>query len=194
MNRIFQGLLLVILLVTLPTYLSAKDELTGKYAEPSINKRLFGNELSMTNNERDDYATNLAAIAVKQVQQTKGSQKSLDQARKLLGLALHLSPRNRKGLVVNRQLKDGILPQKVAADYDAEVFSKLLLARGQLLEEQDGELNALLARYFIELAATIDPRNEDAVYESELRRIDHGELSWNDVTEAKRKSTMVLPK
>lgn len=185
MNRILQGLLLLILIVAPSEPLSAKDELQGEYLLPSINRRFFGDELSMTNNERDEYATNLAAIAVQRVQQSKGAQKSLDEARRLLGLALHLSPRNRKSLVVNRQLKDDIMPDKVDADYDSEVFAKLLLARGQLLEKHESASNSLLARYFIALSAMIDPRNEDAVYEAELRRIDHGELSWKTMTDAK---------
>lgn len=187
MNRTLQGLLLWVgLIIGCSDLASAKNELAGEYSAPSVNRRLFGEELSMTNNERDDYATNLAAIAVKQVRDSKGSQKSLEDARRLLGLALHLSPRNRKSLVVNRQLRDKVMPDKVASDYDDEVFSRLLLARGQLLEKHDTKDNALLARYFIALAAMVDPRNEDAVYEAELRRIDHGELSWKTVTDAKK--------
>jgi len=157
----------------------------GKYKKPIINQRLFGDELSMVGSERDEYATNLAAYAVKTVLAQKANQKSLDLARDLLGLALHLSPRNKKSVVVNAQLARGVSPDIVAADYDPEVFAKLLLARGQLLEKHEKEINGTLARYFIELAATIDPRNEDAVYESELRRLDKGELSWKKLTDAK---------
>jgi len=61
----------------------------------------------------------------------------------------------------------------------------LLLARGQLLEKNEQEINQTLARYFIALSAVIDPRNEDAVYESELRRIDHGNLAWKLFTDEK---------
>jgi len=163
-----------------------KEGLQGKYKSPTINRRLFGDDLSMVNNERDEYATNLTAFAVKTIQGQKGSQASLDLARQLLGLALHLSPRNRKSVVVNRQLTDGLMPKKVPADYESEVFAKLLLARGQLLEKEKGASNSMLARYFIALSAIIDPRNEDAIYESEMRRIDHGDLSWTAMTDAKK--------
>ncbi len=183
MNRIMQGLLLSVLMVLTVLPVLAKGELQGDYKSPMINRRLFGDELSMVNNERDEYATNLTAFAVKTVQQQKGSQASLDKARNLLGLALHLSPRNRKSVVVSKQLAEGVMPESVAADYGSEVFAKLLLARGQLLEKQKGESNALLARYFIALSAAMDPRNEDAVYESEIQRIDHGELSWAVMTD-----------
>ena len=183
MNRILQGLLLSLLMGGLVMPVFGNGELQGEYKSPTIKRLLFGEELSMVNNERDDYATNLAALAVKGVQQHKGSQASLDAARRLLGLALHLSPRNRKSLIVNKQLTEGLIPKSVAADYDPEVFAQLLLARGQLLEEKKGKPNALLSRYFIDLAASINPRNEDAVYESEIRRIDHGDLSWSEMTD-----------
>jgi hypothetical protein len=192
MNRILQGLLLSILIVStiLPAMAqktrSSKpnSELQGDYKEPVINRQLFGDDLSMVNNEREDYATNLTAYAVQIVKSNKGSQASLDSARQLLGLALHLSPRNKPSVIVNRNLKDGILPKDVPADYDTAVFAKLLFARGQLLENQKGKSNALLSRYFIALAAVMDPRNEDAIYEAEMHRIDHGELSWAMMTDA----------
>jgi len=78
------------------------------------------------------------------------------------------------------------MPAKVIADYDSGVFATLLLTRGQLLEKQEGETNSLLARYLIVLSATIDPRNEDAVYEAEIRRIDQGDISWQTLTDAKK--------
>ena len=69
----------------------AQSELKGEYKVPVIDKRLLGEKLSMVNNERDEYATNLAAYAVKIVMESKGDQSSLDTARRILGLALHLS-------------------------------------------------------------------------------------------------------
>ena len=77
------------------------------------------------------------------------------------------------------------MPELIACDYDPEVFARLLLTRGQLLEKRQGASNLLVARYLIALAATIDPRNEDAVYEAEVRRIDHGEISWVKLTDAR---------
>lgn len=164
---------------------AAPSELKGNYSEPKINKRLFGDDLAMVNNERDEYATNLAAYAVKIIQDSQGDQNALDTARQVLGLALHLSPRNKKCVVINAQLKRGLMPGKVIADYDPDVFARLLLTRGQLLEKHDAEINTLLARYLIALSSTIDPRNEDAVYEAELRRIDYGEVRWEKLTDAK---------
>jgi hypothetical protein len=62
-------------------------------------------------------------------------------------------------------------------------LARLLLTRGQLLEKQAGEENKILARYFIQLAAEIDPKNEDAVYASEVQRLDHGALDWKLITD-----------
>ena len=58
----------------------------------------------------------------------------------------------------------------------------MLLARGQSLEKQTSADNQSLGRVFIELAAQIDPKNEDAVYASEVNRLDHGPVDWNAVT------------
>ncbi len=59
------------------------------------------------------------------------------------------------------------------------------MTRGQLLERNESAQNNAVARYMISLAATIDPRNEDAIYEEEIRRIDNGEVSWKTLTEGK---------
>jgi hypothetical protein len=63
------------------------------------------------------------------------------------------------------------------------VFSRLLLARAQLLEKQGGDENRNLARLFALLAAGMDPKNEDAIYISEVQRLEHGEVDWKPVTD-----------
>ena len=198
MNRILQGMngitwMMVLALSLAGVAHGARSELEGEYTEPKINMRLFGEDLSMVNNERDEYANNLAAYAVKIILESSGDQASLDTARRVFGLALHLSPRNKKCVVINAQLKRGIMPAKVIADYDSDVFARLLLARGRLLEKKKAGVNRQLARYFIALSAGIDPRNEDAVYEAEIRRIDHGDVAWDRLTDAKI-HPLVVPK
>ena len=48
-------------------------------------------------------------------------------------------------------------------------------------------LNAqLLARIFTELAAEMDPKNDDAVYASELQRLDQGGVDWSALTDVKK--------
>ena len=188
MRYVLQGLLIITLISLGSGDASAQElgiDFKGKYKKPTVNQRLLGDNVAMVNNERNDYATNLVAYAVNTVRASKANQESLNLARNILGLALHLSPRNKKCVVVNAQLARGVLPDLVVADYKQEVFASLLLARGQLLEKNEQEINQTLARYFIALSAVIDPRNEDAVYESELRRIDHGNLAWKLFTDEK---------
>lgn len=153
------------------------------WSPPKVGAGMFTDNLGMLGSERDDYATNLAIYATNRVAAAKASQASLDEARRLLAISLHLSPRNRKALVSTFQLGKGVLPETVTSDYSPQVLARLLLTRGQLLQKQGGEENLVLARIFVELAAGMDPKNEDAVYASEVQRLDHGAVNWNGVTD-----------
>ena len=140
----------------------------------------------MLNSERDEYAGNLATYAANQIAKNGASIESLKRGRRILALALHLSPRNKKAVVTQFQLGKGILPEKTDADYSPQVLARLLLTRGQLLVQQPVEENIVLARYLITLASEIDPHNEDAVYASELIRIDSGTPDWTVLTDPKK--------
>ena len=118
--------------------------------------------------------------------EAKASVASLDEARRLLAISLQLSPRNKKALVTSYQLKRGILPAVVASEYSGEVLARLLFTRAQVLRQQGGNENGLVASVFTELAAEMDPRNEDAVYASELQRLDHGRVDWSMWTDRKK--------
>jgi hypothetical protein len=106
----------------------------------------------------------------------------------MLALALQLSPRNKRAVVVNFQLSKGILPDVVDSNYSQPVLARLILTRGQLLLKQGGEENQRLARFFIQLAAEMDPKNEDAVYASEVQRLDHGAVDWASITDPAAKN------
>jgi hypothetical protein len=161
------------------------EETTGKFAwdPPKVVVSEFTQDLGMLDSERDEYATNLATYASNGVVVSKASVMSLADARRILGLALQLSPRNKRAVVVTFQLRKGLLPEMFETNYSPSVLARLLLTRGQLLEKQAGEENKILARYFIQLAAEIDPKNEDAVYASEVQRLDHGALDWKLITD-----------
>ena len=94
-------------------------------------------------------------------------------------------------LVVNFQLREGVLPEVKKGDYNPRTFSRLLMARAKLLLRGDGENvnERLLGRCFIEMAAHMDPRNEDAVFEHESQRIDSGELDWGLLTDGRKESS-----
>jgi len=188
-KRVWQGMFGLWLIC--PVLLAAEEKKID-YKPPVVGLGLFSDKLTMMDKEREEYAINLATYAGNQIVDGKGSPASLTQARRLLALSLHLSPRNRKAVVMNYQLEKGILPQKVEGDYSAEVLARLLLTRGQLLMKQTAEEDVLLGRCFIEVAAEMDPRNEDAVYASELLRLDNKKISWDMLTDVKVKP-LVLP-
>jgi len=154
---------------------------------PRVVASAFSPDLGMLDSERDEYATNLATHAGNSLAAAKASVSALAAARRTLGLALQLSPRNKRAVVVNFQLSKGLLPEAVESNYSPPVLARLLLTRGQLLAKQGGEENKRLARYFIQLAAEMDPKNEDAVYASEVQRLDHGPLDWSLVTDSEEK-------
>ena len=154
---------------------------------PKVVTSVFTPDLGMLDSEREEYATNLATIASNYLATAKASPASLADARRMLALALQLSPRNKRAVVVNFQLSKGVLPEITDSNYSPPVFARLILTRGQLLAKQGGEQNQKLARYFIQLAAELDPKNEDAVYASEVQRLDHGAVDWAAVTDAEGK-------
>ena len=148
-----------------------------------VTRSIFGLDLDMLDREREEYATNLATHAANRVAATGGDVVSLEEARRMLALARHLSPRNRKALVVSFQLARGILPEPSESDYSRPVLARLLLARAQLLEKAQGEANGTAARCFVEVAVSLDPRNEDAAYAFELKRLDGSTMDWTKLTE-----------
>lgn len=161
------------------------EEKKIEFKAPVVGPGIFSDKLSMMDKEREEYAINIANYVGNQVADAQGSPESLQQARRLLALSLHLSPRNRRAVVMNYQLERGILPQKVEGDYSFEVLARLMLTRGQLLLKQTVEEDVLLGRCFVEVAAEMDPRNEDAVYASELLRLDNKKISWQMLTDVK---------
>lgn len=148
-----------------------------------IKASAFTRDLVMLDAERDEYATNLAAYAANTIVTDGASMASVKQGRRILALALHLSPRNKLAVVIQFQLAKGIVPEKADGDYSCQVLARLLLTRGQLLLQQAEGENHMLSRYFIQLAAEIDPRNQDAVYASEMIRIDTGAPDWTLLTD-----------
>lgn len=155
------------------------------WKEPRIGAGLLSDQLAMLDREREEYAENLAAYAANRVAARGASRASLAEARRLLAVSLQLAPRNKRALVLNYQLKRGLLPQPVASEYSGEVLARLLFTRAQILRQQAGMDNRLVARAFIELAAEMDPRNDDAVYASELQRLDQGGVDWDRWTDGK---------
>lgn len=184
MFRFRQAVIGLVMLMACGSVLAA-DKAPFVWREPRIGAGVFTDELGMLDREREEYANSLAVQAVNRIAEADASAGSLDDARRYLALSMHLAPRNKRALVANYQLARGVVPAKVDSDYSPEVLARLLFTRAQVLKQQGGAENALLARYFIQLAAEFDPRNEDAVYASELQRLDHGQLDWKMLTDVK---------
>ncbi|WP_338287606.1 hypothetical protein [Luteolibacter sp. LG18] len=175
------------MMVALASVSGAEEAKPFTWTPPKVGNGMFTNDLGMLDSEREDYATNLAGYATNRVIQAKATPASLEEARRLLAVALHLSPRNRKALVTTFQLGKGVMPEAATGDYSPQVLARLLITRGQLLLKQGGAENKQLARVFIELAAGMDPKNEDAVYASETQRLDNGAVDWAAITDFKPK-------
>lgn len=177
----------VLLLVTLAYSVHADpvaepEDLTRKgYEVLIIRKSVFG-DFSMLAQERDDYATTLTRFALESAHNAPEDPSNMSGVRRLIGLALHLSPRNRTAVVSNHQLGKGLLPEKQEGDYSRAVFARLLLTRGRLLKKQEAASDRFVGRCFVELAAELDVRNEEAVYDSEIQKLDGEEVDWSVFT------------
>lgn len=182
MKGVWQAVMFLTLSVA---WLRAEEAKPYVWNAPKITQSIFMQELGMLDAEREEYATNLANHAASLVISTEASLPSLAEARRILALALHLSPRNKRALVIGFQLSKGMMPDAAEGNYSPQALAKLLYSRGRILEDQGGAQNALLARMFMVLASSMDPRNEDAVYASEVHRLDHGEIDWSVVTDPK---------
>jgi len=150
-----------------------------EFEAPVIRESIFKDDLGLVDRERDEYASAIATFVANYVVSREADKASLEFARKALGLALHLSSRNKSAMVTKFQLSKGILPRKSDPEYSPKTLAGLFVTRAETLFEQKGEKSAL-----IELAVTMDPHNEDSIYAYELQKIDYGKLNWGPFTEA----------
>lgn len=180
MKRFWQALIYLGLLAPLS---AAEPKPVALNWEPlKVQASAFTRDLGLLDSERDEYATNLADCAAQAILTGKTDPETLEQARRLLSLALNLSPRNRRAIVVNFQLAKGLIPEDTKGDFSPPTMARLLSTRSGILANSDSQEDQLLARMFCHLAAELDPKNEDAVYASELDRLDHGNLDWTFLT------------
>lgn len=152
------------------------------YQSLTITKGAF-RDISMLAQERDEYATNLTKLALLTVHDTIDKPKELAKnmltIQREIALALNLSPRNRLSVITNHQLGRGLLPPKPDLDYSSDVFARLLLTRGRLLKSEKNEADQLAGRFFVELSSLLDPKNEDAIYEYEMQKLDGEAVDWS---------------
>ncbi|MCW1924317.1 hypothetical protein OKA05_17255 [Luteolibacter arcticus] len=165
---------------------AADEKAKFEWKPPAVGAGIFTDQLGMLDREREEYANNLAGYASNRIAAARASAASLNEGRRLVALALHLVPRNRKALVLSFQLSRGVVPEADPDNFRPDVLAGLLFTRAQVLKEQGGVENLLLAKIFTELAAEMDPKNDDAVYASELQRLDQGAVDWSALTDVKK--------
>lgn len=160
------------------------------YIEPVITEPLFAGEgVELLEVDRDKLASSIAAFVVNQIKPSDNARK-LENARRFIGLALHLNPRNRTAVVANYQFKRGVVPKKIEAEYSPATLAEILQARAATLVRRGGDLNLLLAGYMLAAAVEIDLTNEAAVYELEMYRKDIAEVDWTPVIGRVRSATV----
>ena len=165
------------------------DDKGAKYYEPIVIKPLFvADEIAILAVDRDKLATNIAAFVANSIK-PGGNAEDIDTATRLIGLALHLDPRNRMAVVVNFQFKKGLAPRKVEAEYSPVTLAELLQRKAESIHKQGGDLNAMLAGFMLAAAVEIDPRNETAIYQLEMYRKAVAEIDWTPIVGRVRSGT-----
>ncbi|MEM7145398.1 MAG: hypothetical protein AAF591_09695 [Verrucomicrobiota bacterium] len=159
----------------------------GEYRAAPVDNVLFGEDsLGLTEMERENFANELAGY-VSNLFAGSGDEKNekgkveagqLDLASRMLAVALQLQNRNRTALVANFKLQRGLNTQAVETEHPPDVLADFLYVRSKVLMEQGGEDNELLAGYLLSFAVELDPENEDAIYDLELRRLDGAPIDW----------------
>ena len=152
-----------------------------KYIEPEVKEARFDKStVNLLKVDRDKLASSVAAyVANSGKDGTNGS--DLDTARRLLGFALHLSPRNRDAVIANFQFKKGLPRKKIQPEYSPVTLAEVLQSRAKFLIKNGGDLNVSLAGYMLYVAVQVDSTNETAIYELEMYRKDIGPVNWSSL-------------
>lgn len=95
---------------------------------------------------------------------------------KMVGIALLVSPRNQSAVVLDVKLQRGASLSS-DADWPPDKMATGLLTLGQRLQGGTRD-DKLLAGYFLSLAASLDPDNDDIVYAYTMYKQDYGDVDW----------------
>lgn len=160
----------------------------SEYRSAQVDHALFGKEsLGLTAMERENFANELAGYVSNLFAEVDGRGEGgegsrgggrLDLASRMLAVALQLQNRNRTALVANFKLQRGLSTQPVETEHPPDVLADFLYVRSKLLMDQGGADNELLAGYLLSFAVELDPENEDAIFDLELRRLDGAPINW----------------
>jgi len=176
--------------------LRGADEGVG-YIAPELNGEVFSaNGLGMIMAEREEYSRNLAATAnllLRESALADGGDLRIDGAKarplmplvnRLMALAFELAPRVKATVVINHQLKNGLVAKHYQPEVKPRALASLMQMRAARLLADGGAENVLLAGCLLDLAVALDPQNEDAIFGLELMRMDGQAPDWSKIGRA----------
>jgi hypothetical protein len=99
----------------------------------------------------------------------RGEKEATSQGRLLLTISLHLAPLNAAAVHCCDRWTEGKAPTLPSPGEELQTFSTFLLLAAQRQGGEPGSAREALARVLTRLAADFDPRNEDAIFASEVQ-------------------------
>ena len=99
----------------------------------------------------------------------RGDAAARTRGRLFLTISLHLQPLNAPAVHCGQRWADGQSPSLPPPGDDLRVFSNFLLTAAARQADKPTPARETLARVLIRLAADLDPRNEAAIFASELQ-------------------------
>lgn len=143
--------------------------------------------LSMLALERETTANRLTGYVVNHL--ISGERPDRDQwARRLLGLALILHPKNPRAQQTNDAMASGSALPEVGSELESDVLGRLLFHRAQGLSK-GSESDVMTSKYLLAAAAYIAPYFEEAVFVHERQHLEEGSLNWEPICgEASKKN------
>ncbi|QQL44258.1 hypothetical protein [Sulfuriroseicoccus oceanibius] len=176
--------------------LRAGDDGFG-YIVPEQNGEVFSAEgLGMIMAEREEYSRNLAATANQLLRESalsddgelqvdaKKAEAMMPLVNRLMALAVELSPRTKATIVINHQLKKGLVAKHYKPEVQPRTLASLMQMRATRLLDEGGAENIHLAGCLLDLAVALDPQNEDAIFGLELLRMDGHAPDWAKIGRA----------
>jgi len=137
------------------------------YTKPLETVHLIdSSKLTLSDDDKEKLATLLCAAAKTSAANLKSGKKTdASLPGKCVALAQDLSPQAKAVMVTNFQLGQGVVPNPPADALTVEKISEELYKQALSLATSGNDENKGLANYLFELAATLDPLNDDAVYQ-----------------------------
>lgn len=99
----------------------------------------------------------------------RGEREAMSEGRLMLTISLHLMPLNASAVHCSDCWAEGKSPSLPPPGEDMRAFSSFLLMAAQRQGGEAGSARETLGRVLNRLAADYDPKNEDAVYASEMQ-------------------------